>query len=468
MSVPRDHAISIFNAAVDAVRPSQLVQQVVEFADQKLTIKSHHQGHQRKQEWDIGGFERLIVVGAGKATAAMTQGLVKQVGQTLPVVGWINVPEGTVVSDDLDGITVHPGRPAGLNEPTTAGVVGTKAMIELACQATERDLCIALISGGGSALMPAPCQGITLDDKLEVTRFLSGAGANIGELNTVRKNLSEVKGGGLLEKCNAGELITLVLSDVLGDPLDLIASGPTVPDSSTPEDALAVLAKYDPEQKLSTRIYDVLTKPSESSLSKSKASSTKLSSTTVVIGNNAVAVDAAAAHATEMGYQVDSESAEACEGSAEEIGIRLADRIVRAAEDPKNESGVCLISGGEPTVKLAATDIRGDGGRNQQLVLAAYLRLLESGLSDQQWQRIAILSGGTDGEDGPTDAAGGVLDWQSHCQIVDESVDCADYLRRNDAYHALESAGGLVMTGPTGTNVCDVRVFLVLPDHCER
>ena len=101
-------------------------------------------------------------------------------------------------------------------------------------------------------------------------------------------------------------------------------------------------------------------------------------------------------------------------------------------------------------------------------MLAAYLRLLESGLSDQQWQRIAILSGGTDGEDGPTDAAGGVLDWQSHCQIVDESVDCADYLRRNDAYHALESAGGLVMTGPTGTNVCDVRVFLVLPDHGER
>ena len=332
-------------------------------------------------------------------------------------------------------------------------------MISLVEQATKRDLCIALISGGGSALMPAPIKGITLPDKLLVTRFLSGAGANIVELNTVRKHLSEVKGGGLLEKSNAGELITLILSDVLGDPLDLIASGPTVPDTSTPQDALAVLAKYDGNKALPSSIYNVLGK----SHAQTKPTPATANATTVVIGNNEVAVDAATARAGELGYQTQSDSARSCEGLAETIGLKLSERIVRAIRDPGFDAGICFVSGGEPTVKLAAEDIRGMGGRNQQLVLAAYRHLVKSDLTNSEWQRIALLSGGTDGEDGPTDCAGGVIDAQTHTKIVAQQIDCDDHLRRNDAYPALVAAESLILTGPTGTNVCDVRVFLISP-----
>jgi glycerate-2-kinase len=443
----RDDALSIWQAGVDAVRAEPLVKRVVRIEGDSLVIGDHR--------WTRDQFDRLVVVGAGKAATAMAAGLTTAVGDWLPVSGWINVPTGTVPPGESIGhIHVHAARPAGVNEPTAAGVEGTRQILKIAGNCGPRDLCIALISGGGSALLPAPIDGITLADKLAVTRLLSGAGADITELNTVRKHLSEVKGGGLLQACTAGQLLTLVLSDVLGDPLDLIASGPTVPDPSTPSDALQLLNRYDPERSLPDRVYEVLQRERKPQQIDAAAS------TVLVIGNNAVAVDQAAGRAADLGYTCHSESATACEGAAEQIGRQLAEQTLTACRS-ESTAPACWISGGEPTVELAPAARRGQGGRNQQLILAAYQQLLDANLSDQQWQRIVMLSGGTDGEDGPTDAAGAVLDATVHQRASEQQLEPQRYLDANDAYTFFSQCDGLIKTGPTGTNVCDVRVVIV-------
>jgi glycerate-2-kinase len=452
---PRGDALSIWNAGVDAVRARPLVERVVSREGDELVIENHRLCR--------SDFDRILVVGAGKAGAAMAQGLVAAVGDWLPLEGWVNVPQGT--ETELPGIRLFPARPAGVNEPTETGIRGTDAILELVSGATRRDLCIALISGGGSALLPAPAEGILLADQLAVIRHLSGAGADITELNTVRKHLSRVKGGGLLRACRCGALVTLILSDVLGDPVDLIASGPTVHDTSSPRDALDVLERFDADRTLPARVYDVLAGQVASGAGKrDPEDAAEVPATTLVIGNNAVAVDEAGIRAEHLGYNHVMHSATRCEGGADDVGGRLAEMVVRMLrEQDTTHPHDCLITGGEPTVSLAPPEIRGLGGRNQQLVLAAYAKLLELEVSPDQWRRLAILSGGTDGEDGPTDAAGAVLDEAVHRRSVGLGLDVADYLRRNDAYRFFEAAGGLVVTGPTGTNVCDLRVALVGP-----
>ena len=448
MSNLRDDAIKIWNAGVDSVRAAPLVRREVRVRGEQLLIGDH--------SWSRDAYDRMIVVGAGKAATAMASGLLDSIGSWIPITGWINVPEGTESS--LPHIHVHPARPAGANEPTQAGVEGTKRMMRLVADTGPRDLCLVLISGGGSALMPAPIDGVTLEDKLKVTRFLSGAGADITELNTVRKHLSQVKGGGLLRACGAGELVTVVLSDVLGDPLDVIASGPTVRDSTRASDAVAVLQRFDPEQILPKRVYAALSKAARAPANDAPMGK----STTIIVGNNAVAVDASGLCAEKLGYNHAMQSARSCEGAAEDVGRHLADMTVgmlgMTGSQHRND---CLITGGEPTVTLAPSEIRGRGGRNQQLVLAAYERLRAVRLSDQLWNRLCILSGGTDGEDGPTDAAGALLDAAVHRRVLELGLDANEFLARNDAYTFFERTGGLLMTGPTGTNVCDIRVAVI-------
>lgn len=447
----RSDAITIWNAGVDAVRAEPLVAREVVVDGEELHIGD--------SIWSRGDFDRLIVVGAGKATAAMTAGLIRAVGDWLPVKGWINVPEGT--EQPLGGVHVHVARPAGINEPTEAGVVGARAMMRMMQEASARDLSIALISGGGSALLPLPVAGVSLDDKRQVTRLLSSAGANIVELNTVRKHLSEIKGGGLLAACRSQELVTLVLSDVLGDPLELIASGPTVPDRSTPEEALQILHRFDPHESLPTAMYAALRHPPH----RPRATAVAVPS---IVGNNAVAVDAAGIRAESLGYNHAMQSARQSEGPAEHVGQHLADlaRQMMAGDSGARESAVatrinCLVTGGEPTVSLVPASQRGRGGRNQQLVLAAYVHLLERTGVDFPWHRFALLSGGTDGEDGPTDAAGAVLDAAVHDAAQRLQLDPRGYLARNDAYSFFQHTGGLLITGPTGTNVCDLRVLAI-------
>jgi glycerate 2-kinase len=231
----RDDALEIWRAAVRAADSARLVREAVHVEANQLLAAG--------EQCDLDRIGRIVVVGAGKAGAGMAAGLLEALGESVVakkhVTGWLNVPADCVRT--LPPITLHPARPAGSNEPTAAGVAGADEILRLVQSLGPDDLCLCLISGGASALLPAPAEGISLADKLAVTRHLSAAGANIVELNTVRKHLSRIKGGGLARACRARRLITLVISDVIGDPLDAIASGPTVADTTTAGEALAVL-----------------------------------------------------------------------------------------------------------------------------------------------------------------------------------------------------------------------------------
>jgi len=436
----RADALAIWRAAVEAVRSDRLVHDNVRASGHTLEIAGESIKLQRGC--------RIIVVGAGKAGAGMAAGLEEALGAELAskhrLTGWINVPADCVRR--LEYIHLHAARPAGVNEPTPEGAEGSQKIMELVSSAQPDDLVIALISGGGSALLPLPIEGITLADKLAVTRFLSAAGAPIDELNTVRKQLSQIKGGGLARGCNASRLVTLIISDVLGDPLDIIASGPTVEDPSRPADAVRIFEKYHArEEGISERVFVAL-----AAREQKHRDAPRCQVSNHIIGSNAVAVAAAARAAEQLGYRVESESAQRSEGAAEPIGVTLAERALGA------RGRTCIISGGEPTVKLVDAAQRGRGGRNQQLVLAAVQRLWGEDPSST-----IILSGGTDGEDGPTDAAGAIADNALVDEARQRGLDPQAYLDRNDAYNFFEPLGGLIKTGPTHTNVCDVRVVLV-------
>jgi hydroxypyruvate reductase len=491
----RDDALRIWNAAVAAVSAERLVRENVAVDGQWLVVAD--------RRWRLADLDRIVVVGAGKAGAGMAAGLEQALGEQLAsrhrLTGWLNVPADCV--RPLRWIVLHPARPAGVNEPTAAGVEGAERILALVESLGPRDLCLCLLSGGGSALLPAPLAAISLQDKQEVTRRLSAAGANIRELNTVRKQLSRIKGGGLARHCRAGALATLVISDVLGDPLDIIASGPTVPDPSTPAEALAILDRLlGPDTPAPIRlalqtsqVRGVAERPEAVRQGHSTvdaigeyvtASGCRVSHR--VIGNNAVAVQAALAEAERLGYVAAGESSRILEGYADDIGRQLVYRVAdmrRAARSEARSEARCgaasspgaLVTGGEPIVRLAPPAIRGRGGRNQQLVLAALDEFSQLDEFRQHAEQagtklpdeavlfsrgLVILSGGTDGEDGPTDAAGAIADAGTLVDAGRLGLSLPDYLARNDAYHFFERTGGLIKTGPTHTNVCDVRVLL--------
>lgn len=479
----RRDGTQIFHAGVEAVRGERLVRDRVRLDREHLWLGEI--GIARRS------FDRLVVVGAGKASGAMAVGLVQAIGHpgssaragaggsiagagSIEIIGQVNVPSGSEsIPDGLrwpERLIIFPARPSAVNEPTAEAIAGTDRIVSLVSTAGSRDLVVALISGGGSALLCRPAAGVTLDEKLAVIRHLSSHGADITELNTVRQHLSEVKGGGLARAAGEASMVTLVLSDILGDPLDLIASGPTMRTRSSPADALKVLAAFDPERRLPAAIYRVLAAPDRPPPPQTAPREFPV----IVLGNNAVAVDAAGMAAASRGYDPVTHSARACEGRAEAVGERLAEKIqaILREDGSLRELGAlggqgalggprAWITGGEPVVRLAGAHVRGRGGRNQQLVLAAYRWLVNADLTDDQWRRLLVLSGGTDGEDGPTDAAGAFIDSGVHKRAVELGLDPEEYLQRNNAYEFFEQTGGLMITGPTGTNVCDLRVALV-------
>ncbi len=409
---------------------------------------------------DLRRVGRIAVVGAGKAGAGMAAAVEAILAQpcmqaNVELTGWVNVPADCV--RPLNHIRLHAARPAGQNEPTEAGVAGTREILRLVGELTSDDLAIALVSGGGSALLTAPIDGISLADKVAVTRFFSSAGADITQLNTVRKRLSRVKGGGLARACRAGTLLTMIISDVPGDRLDIVASGPTILDPSTADDGLAILRRFDPDRaQLPANIYRCLEQQADAEKHSSGKTLFATRVTNLVIGNNALAVDGAGMEAERLGYSHAMMSASEPEGVVEEIGRHLA-RMALAMRD--GEGPDCLISGGEGTVQLVAAAERGVGGRNQQLALAALAEL-----ADSDCRGIALVSAGTDGEDGPTDAAGAMVNAKMIAEASQRGLNAADYLRRNDAYHFFAPLGGLLITGPTHTNVCDLRVITVSRD----
>lgn len=445
----RRDALEIWQAGVDAVRPARLIPEHLAVDQNTLVLGDH--------EIPLAEIRRIVVVGCGKAGAGMVQAVENTLGRDLlqakEVTGLVNVPADCVV--ETEAVELVAARPAGQNEPTPQGVAATQRMVALVGSLRPEDLCLCLISGGGSALLELPIDGFALADLVELTRDLSAAGATIEQLNAVRRALSQVKGGGLARATRAGRLVSLILSDVLGDDLRTIASGPTVlaePDLSRAAETLRELNVAD--TSAGRRALAILQQPRPTS-SQDRAASTRDAAacevTNLLIGNNAAAVDAAGVAAERLGYNHAMHVAAPPEGEAEQIASELA-RLARQMRDRPGPN--CLISGGEPTVRLAPAEERGLGGRNQQLALAA-LNVIDD------WRSIALLSGGTDGEDGPTDAAGAVVDLEIARRAVELGLDPADYLRRNDAYRFFEQTGGLIQTGPTHTNVCDLRVVAV-------
>jgi glycerate-2-kinase len=306
--------------------------------------------------------------------------------------------------------------------------------------------------------------------------MFSAAGANIGQLNTVRKHLSRIKGGRLAAACTAGRLVSLILSDVIGDPLDMIASGPTVPDETTPGDALAVLESLGLRRPNMAPTAIAYLERAAESRAEHDPRRAQCKVTNLLIGTLALAVEAAGQEAVRLGYRPRKHVASQLEGATESVGRALASELIAMqpcvsgwalalgdGPNPDAEASDCLISGGEPTVNLADERIRGRGGRNQQLILAAGQLIL-----DQSAAGCLLLSGGTDGEDGPTDAAGALVDLPLMEEAQQRGLSAADHLARNDAYSFFAPLGGLIRSGPTQTNVGDLRVGLVDTELGER
>jgi hydroxypyruvate reductase len=446
----RNDALTIWRAGVDAVRSDVLVRQHVHATHDELCIGTCR--------WSADAIGRIAVVGAGKAGAGMAAGLEAALGRPWldrkSVTGWINVPADCL--RPLSHIHLHAARPAACNEPTAEGVVGSTRILQIVSTLGAGDLCVCLISGGGSALLPAPRPGVTLADLLQVTRALSAAGATIQQLNAVRKRLSLIQGGGLARACRAGHLMTLIVSDVLGDPLEVIASGPTVVEPDERAAAQEALRVFDAFDLQSAGVAQQVRQLLVTDLAQATADRPTARVVNQVIGNNQSAVDAAVRAARAMGYTTVVAPPDAPTVTADEVGTWMANQVRDAMPTAASNGPWCLVSGGEPVVKLAPPPQRGRGGRNQQLVLAA--------LCD--WLRhppaaaipYAMLSGGTDGEDGPTDAAGALFDSATVAQVRHSGLDPDDFLRRNDAYSFWGTVGGLLRTGPTHTNVCDLRV----------
>jgi hydroxypyruvate reductase len=377
----------------------------------------------------------------------MTQGLEAVLGERLTG-GVVTVKYGHLAP--VSRVTIHE---AAHPVPDAAGIQGTEALLQVAQQAGVDDLVWCLLSGGGSALLPAPSSGITLAEKQQVTSLLLECGASIDEINAIRKHLSRLKGGQLARLVLPATLITLVLSDVVGDRLDVIASGPTVPDPTTYADCLEILRRYALLPRLPESVHRHLQHGQTGELAETpKAADPAFArSQTVIIGSNRMALQAACAEAQARGYKTLLLSS-SLEGETRHIARMHAAiaREIRQSGAPLLPPA-CVITGGETTVTL-----RGDGlgGRNQEFALAAALDI--AGL-----EGVVVLSGGTDGTDGPTPAAGALADGSTVARAQALGLSPQTCLRRNDSYHFFHALDDLLITGPTGTNVMDMHILLV-------
>lgn len=439
LSVLREDALEIFQVGLNAVDPKAAVRRFLRLDGDVLAIG--------EESYDLSSFENIYAVGAGKASAAMAQALETILGDRLKA-GVINVKDGHAVQ--LQTVRVNE---AAHPVPDESGIQGTKEIIQLLQRSTEKDLIICLLSGGGSALLPCPAPGLSLNDKQQTTQLLLDCGATIHEINAVRKHISAIKGGRLARFAYPSRLVSLILSDVIGDDLDIIASGPTVPDRNTFSDCIRCLKKYDLLDKVSTTVKQFLLEGTEGRIAETPAEGDPAFQLTQneIIGSNILAVRAAARKSRELGYNplILSTMIEGETRDVAKVHAAIAKEIIKTGNPI--ERPACLVSGGETTVT-----IRGDGlgGRNQEFALAAAMEI--TGLDD-----VVILSGGTDGTDGPTDAAGAIVDSETIRTAHSLGLDANRFLERNDSYHFFQRMGDLIITGPTLTNVMDLRLILV-------
>jgi glycerate 2-kinase len=431
-------ALESLEAALNAVDPKKIVKSKLHLNDSTLKVDG--------SSLDLEKFKHVYVVGGGKASGSMAEGLEEVLGNRISK-GIVNVPKGNKLKTRT--ILLHE---ASHPMPDEHGVEGTRRMVKIAEQAEKDDLIICLISGGGSSLMPLPRGEISISDKRLITDALLKSGATINEINTVRKHISNFKGGWLAKKAYPATILNLILSDVVGDPLDFIASGPTVPDSTTFSDALNILKKYKLWEKTPESIKKVLLEGEKGIIPETpKAGDEAFKNVVnVVIGNNRIAGLAACQHIKTLGLNTLLLTA-TMEGEARHTAKLLAS-IAREAFVSGNPVAkpAGIVAGGETTVTVVG---KGRGGRNQELALAAALKL--KGLDG-----VVLASLSTDGVDGPTDAAGAIVDGKTLVRAEKTGLNADKFLANNDSFTFFSKLGDLIFTGPTGTNVNDITVIV--------
>ena len=440
----REAARRIYLKGVEAVEPAAAVKRYCRRKGDRLFIG--------ESALDLSAFNRILVVGAGKASAPMALAVEQILGERITR-GIVNVKYGYTAKLKRINL-VEAGHPVADEN----GVQGARHILDLINGAGHNDLILCLISGGGSALLPLPVESISLADKQESFRVLTDCGATIHEMNTIRKHMSRIKGGHLARAAHPATVISLILSDVVGDDLDVIASGPTVPDSSTYRDCFRVLDRYRVLAALPGNVVGHLEAGLAGQIPETpKAGDAVFAKTrNLIVGSNIEAVTAAEQEARRMGYNtlVLSSMIEGETRCVAATHCAIAREILRTGHPIKKPA--CVLSGGETTVTIKG---KGLGGRNQEFSLAAAMGLAEVG-------PVVVLCAGTDGTDGPTDAAGAFADHRTVSRARELGMDASKYLAENDAYHFFKPLNDLLVTGPTNTNVMDLRVMLVgVPDE---
>lgn len=431
----KEVAAEIFSASLKAVDPYEAV---------KL------QAGDILSAFEKGGFRQIIVAGFGKAACPMAQAVEDSLGDL--------VRKGVAITKydhcanyKLRKIQVYE---AGHPVPDENGLKGTADLIRLLSESDEKSLVLCLISGGGSALLVAPYEGISLDEKQKTTQMLLKSGADIFELNTIRKHVSRVKGGRLAEIISPASAISLILSDVIGDRLDVIASGPTAPDLTTYRDALEIINRYHLADSLPRRVYELISRGAESLVPDTPKENNPIFKRirNEIVGSNIKAIESARQRAGELGFETRILFT-GLTGEAREAAKLLYAHSQDVLKKVRSGHAVrtCLISGGETTVTVRGNGL---GGRNMEMALAFALEVVGT-------DGITFLSAGTDGTDGPTDAAGAFADGKTITQARAAGLNPESFLSNNDSYNFFKKAGGLFITGPTGTNVMDVQIVLI-------
>lgn len=426
----------IFFAGVNGVLPEKLMQSQVKLSGDLLQVA--------EKRFPLSRFRHIYVLAAGKAAASMSRGVEKVLGD--------KITNGHVVTKYGHGMNLNylTLTEAGHPIPDAEGVKGTQKIVNIARKATEDDLVICLISGGASALMADFPEGVTLDDLKRTNELLTKCGANITEINTVRKHLSKIKGGQLARILFPATTVCLILSDVVGDRLDVIASGPTVGDSSSFADALTIIDKYSLQNRLPSSVLHYLLEGADGSIADTPKPDNPVFQNVhnYIIGSNGIALESSAKKAVELGFETHTVT-----DSIQEDVTETANFILKTIDNqkPTGNKPVCLLFGGEPTVKVSG---KGLGGRNQHLALYLATKICCK-------KNITILCAGTDGTDGPTDAAGAVVDYETATKAVEKGIDLTHYLTNCDSYRFFQQVGGHIITGNTGTNVMDIIVAIV-------
>lgn len=436
----RSNAAKIFHKGLQAVEPGSAIKRSCKLEGDHLFIGN--------RKYNLSGIKNIFVTGAGKATAPMAATIEDILGENITR-GIINVKYGHTANLNCIRL-IEAGHPV----PDENGMQGTDEILKLAESAKKDDLVLCLISGGGSALLVLPAKGITLKDKQDTIKILLSCGATIHEINTIRKHISEIKGGRLAKAAYPAGMASLILSDVVGDDLDVIASGPSVPDPSTFAESMKILKKYKITNNLPKVVVSHIKKGASGKVSETPKEGDKIFKNThnLIIAGNMDAIKAAGQESKKMGYKtlVLSSMIEGETRDVAKVHTAIAKEILKTGNPIPPPA--CIISGGETTVNITGS---GFGGRNQEFVLAAAIDIAER-------KKIVVLSAGTDGGDGPTDAAGAIADTNTFKRAESMGLNPLDFLLNNDSYHFFKQLDDLLITGPTNTNVMDLRIIIVV------